>query len=204
LLLPFALVVGGHWKPFGVATITVVCMIALSLFAFGMDPWYGLIGTTELTREGFQFGAYSLTAMTSVMGMLQLAGADFATAWTVQVGSGLAALAAVVWAWRNASAGPTHLGLQIAVRCAATRLSVPLAYSYDLALLVPAMAWIGADMKQRGAGIGQIAVFALTTVAILPLKLVASATHVQYAPLLSLVFLLIAMSRLHALRRDGT
>ncbi len=204
LLLPFALVAGGHWKPFGIATITVVGMVSLSLFAFGMDPWYGLIGTTELTLQGFQGGAYALSAMTSVLGMLQLAGVDFATAWTIQIGVGLAALAAVVWAWRNASAAPTHLGLPIAVLCAATLLSVPMAYCYDLALLVPAMAWIGADMKQRGAGIGQVAVFALATVAILPLKPIADATHIQYAPLLSLAFLLIALSRLHALRRDST
>ncbi|MBI2751685.1 MAG: DUF2029 domain-containing protein [Burkholderiales bacterium] len=204
LLLPFALVAGGHWKPFGVATITVVGMVALSLFAFGMDPWYGLIGTAELAREGFQVGAYALPAMTSVLGMLQLTGVNFATAWSVQIGAGLVALAAVVWAWRSAHAvPPTQLGLQIAVLCAATLLSVPLAYCYDLALLVPAMAWIGADMKQRGAGIGQMAVFALATVAILPLKLVAGATHVQYAPLLSLAFLLIAMTRLHTLRRES-
>jgi alpha-1,2-mannosyltransferase len=203
ILLPLALVVGGHWKPFGVATITVVGMIAVSIFAFGMDPWYGLIGTADFSSQGFQAGAYDWSAMVTVLGMARLAGVELGMAAKVQAVAALAAAATVAWAWRQQRAEPAHLGLQIAVVCAATLLTVPLAYCYDLVVLVPATAWIWADMRQRGASIGLVALFAIAVAAILPLKMIAGATHFQYAPLLSLVFLLIAMARLHTLRRQA-
>jgi alpha-1,2-mannosyltransferase len=202
LLLPLALVAGGHWKPFGIATITVVGMIVFSIFDFGMDPWYGLIGTAELSSQGFQAGAYEWSAMASVLGMARLAGAELGVAWNLQVLAALAACAAVVWAWWQRRPQPAQLGLQIAVVCAATLLAVPLLYCYDLALLVPASAWIWADMRQRGVATGQLALFVAAVAAILPLKAIAGATHFQYGPLLSLIFLLIAVSRLHVLRRQ--
>jgi alpha-1,2-mannosyltransferase len=202
ILLPLALVVGGHWKPFGIATITVVGMIVVSIFAFGMDPWYGLIGTAELLNQGFQVGAYDWAAMVSVLGMGRLAGIDLGIAWKLQALTAVAAAAAVIWAWRQQRAEPAYLGLQIAVVCTATLLAVPLAYCYDLVLLVPAIAWIWADMRQRGASMRQLALLGLTTVAILPLKMIAGTIHFQYGPLLSLVYLLIAMARLQSLRRQ--
>lgn len=202
ILIPLALVLGGHWKPFGVATLTLVGMIVVSLVAFGLDPWYGLIGTAELSSQGFRVGAYELTAMTSVLGMVQLAGGSIETAWKVQALTGLVALATLVWAWLDKRAQPAHLGLQIAVLCAATVLCVPLIYCYDLVILVPAMAWIGADMHQRGVTRNQAGLFAMAILALLPLKTVAAITHFQSGPLISLVFLLIALSRLHTLRRE--
>lgn len=204
LLLPLALVAGGHWKPFGIATITVVGMIVFSIFAFGMDPWYGMIGTAEMSSQGFQAGAYEWAAMASVLGMAHLAGIDAGLAWKVQAVAALAASVAVIWAWRQSRPQPAQLGLQIAVVCAATLLAVPLVYCYDLALLVPAIAWIWADMRQRGASGRQLAFFVLAVAAILPLKAIAGATHFQYGPLLSLVFLLIALARLQTLRRQAS
>lgn len=202
ILIPLALVLGGHWKPFGIATLTLFGLVALSLLAFGMDPWYGLIGTMELSRQGFQAGAYELTAMVSVWSLMQLAGASIETAWKVQALSALVGVAALGWAWMNQRARPAHLGLQGAILCTATVLCVPLIYCYDLVILVPAMAWIVVDMQQRGTTLGQVSLFALAALTLLPLKLIAATMHFQPAPLISLIFLLIAMSRLHALRRD--
>lgn len=203
VLIPFALVAGEHWKPFGIATITVVSLIAASVLAFGMDPWYGLIGTLEFYGQGFEAGAYSYWDLVTVQGMFRLAGAGMSMAWTAQSAAAAAALAAVLWAWRHRGSRPAHLGLQTAVLCSSTLLAVPMAYSYDLVLLMPAAAWIAADMKERGATVAEVSALALALAAILPLKAIAGAGHFQYAPLISLTLLAIALLRLHSLRHQA-
>lgn len=200
VLIPLALVAGDHWKPFGVATITVVGLIAASVFAFGMDPWYGLIGTLDFYSRGFEAGAYSYTDLATVQGMFYLAGADPRAAWRAQVFSALFSVAVVFWAWRHKWAHSAHLGLQSAVLCAATLLTVPMAYGYDLVLLTPAAAWIWADMRERSASVAEVSCLAVALAAILPLKPIASAVHFQYGPLISLAMLAVAVSRLHSLR----
>lgn len=202
VLVPLALVAGEHWKPFGVATITVVTMIALSLASFGMDPWYGLIGTLEFYRQGFGAGAYSYQDMVTVQGMLQLAGVDAQTAWRAQLLAALISVGAVTWAWRCKHGHSDHLGLQIAVLCSATLLAVPMAYSYDMVLLIPGAAWLWADMQKRGATREQAALV-LTLAALLPMKAIAGATGLQYGPVISAILLGIASFRLHELRRES-
>lgn len=203
ILVPFALVAGEHWKPFGIAAITLVALVVASVQAFGMDPWYGLIGTIEFYRSGFEAGAYSYEDLVTVQGMLRLAGAGPDIAWKVQMVAAAGALAAVVWAWWHKRSQPSHVGLQTAVLGAATLLAVPMAYSYDLVLLMPGVAWLWADMRERGASLAEVLALALPLAAILPLKAIAGAIHFQYAPLVSLALLVLAVVRLNGLRRQA-
>lgn len=202
ILVPLALVLGGHWKPFGVATITVVVLVVASVICFGMDPWYGMIGTAEFYGAGFDANAYHWPAMVTVLGALRLAGVGVAVAAKVQMLSAVAATLIVAWAWwRGAVGKPSEaaLGLQSAVVCAATLLAVPMAYLYDLPLLIAAVAWLWADMRRRGAGRGEQMLLAVTVVAMLPLKWIATTTALQYGPLLSGVVLYLAVARLRSL-----
>ena len=156
LFLPLALVAGGHWKPFGVATLTVVGLVLASLFAYGPDPWYALFGTLEHHWRSFDRGLLDGRAMTTPLALVHHLGADVETARRLQLwfAGGLALL--VAWVWRRGGEESDLLALRAAVLCCATLLAVPLAYLYDLPLLVMAGLFLAQDMVRHGARRGEV------------------------------------------------
>ncbi len=171
ILIPFALAAGGHWRAFGGASATVVGLIAISIAAFGMDPWYGFIGTIDFHLQGYEAGVFAWKVMTTVLSALKLSGVALSDAWVVQhlVTLCTGVLVAVAW-WRHRA--EEHLdGLRYALLCCGTLLALPFAYVYELVLLVPAVAWFWRDWEARGGKRWEIylAVAALTTP--LPIRL---------------------------------
>lgn len=150
VLIPFALICGLHWKAFWSATATVIASILLSTAILGMDPWYGFIGTLFANLRGFETGIYKWWIMPSAMGALHQAGLDLTWAARGQILATAATLATVAWAWWRSPQREELLDLQCAVLCTATLLAVPMVYLYDQMLLVPALAWLWRDMRQRG------------------------------------------------------
>jgi hypothetical protein len=150
VLIPLALICGGYWKTFATAALTVIGTILLSLLLLGPDPWYGFIGTAAFHLRGFEHDAYKWGAMTTVLGALHQAGLDVATAWKGQLAAALVAVLVVCRSWWWSPSRPCRPGIEAAILCTATLLAVPMAYLYDLMLLVPAMAWLWHDMRERG------------------------------------------------------
>ena len=150
LLIPIALICGAHWKAFWTATMTVIAGAIATVWLFGADSWFGFIGTLLSNMRGFEQGAYNWSAMPSVLGALHQAGLDLDWAWRGQMLAAAVALAAVGWGWWSQPGRTPSPGLDAALLCAATLLAVPMVYLYDLMLLVPAIAWLWADMRDRG------------------------------------------------------
>jgi alpha-1,2-mannosyltransferase len=150
LLIPIALICGAHWKTFWTAVATVIAMVIATILLFGADIWFGFIGTLLSNLRGFEHGIYNWSVMPSVLGALHQAGIDLNWAWRGQMLATGLALATVGWAWWWHPARPARLKLQAAILCAATLLAVPMVYLYDLMLLVPAIAWLWADMRDHG------------------------------------------------------
>lgn len=182
VLIPFALAAGGHWRAFGAATLTVLATIALSVLVLGDDPWFAFIGTTLFHLEGFQVGAFALPAMATVWGALRLAGMATEQAWTAQFAVSALMLALVVWAWFVGRRHPESHGLQAAILCLATPLTLPLAFLYDLVLIVPAAGWLLADMLRRSAGREEYALLAGGMGVLLGAKELAKVLSLQIAP----------------------
>lgn len=170
LLVPFALLAGGHWRVFASAAATVAAMVLASILAFGLEPWFAFVGTTFFHMEGFQHGAFAWKIMTSVLSLAYLSGASLDTAWEAQAWAtaGGVVLVSLVW-WRGRQR-PDGLGLQAAVLCSAIPLAVPAIYLYDLVLLVVALAWLLQDMKRRGCEVWEAAVLALAMLGLLAVK----------------------------------
>ncbi|RDB42459.1 DUF2029 domain-containing protein [Halomonas sp. DQ26W] len=196
VLIPIALAAGGHWRVFVSASLTVVAMVVGSVLLLGMDAWYGFIGTLLFSLEGFGAGAYAWHAMTSVLSTVNLAGASLEFAWAVQLltSGAMVLLVAAVW-YRGRSEPATH-GLQCAVLCLAATLAVPLVYLYDLIMVVPAAAWLLADLRARGGRSGEYLCLGGALALILPLYLIASRLGFQLGALPSAVLLGLALSRL--------
>lgn len=196
ILIPLALVAGGHWKPFGVATITVVAAVVASILAYGADPWYAYIGTFVHHFGGFAAGAFEWRAMVSVLAALHMSGMALDQAWTLQYGVAAAVALATLWSWHFAAGDAARLRLAAAVLCAATLLAVPLAYTYDMVLAVPAAAWIWRDLKERGGAAGEYALLAVVGVLALLLRPLAYDAGLQLGPLVSLGLFGLALRRL--------
>ncbi len=197
ILIPLAFLAGGHWRAFAAATVTVLAMIAASVLAFGDDPWFAFIGTALFHLEGFAAGAYDLVPMTTVLATLRLAGASLDTAWAAQYASAALMALLVAWAWWRGRRRPDTLGLQAAVLCLATLLAVPMAYLYDLVLLVPAAAWLWADFTERGARRWERVALIGALAAILAVKAVAGFGLQLGAPIVA-VLLGLAVCRYRA------
>lgn len=203
ILIPLALVAGGHWQPFGVATITVVAAVAASIAVFGADPWYAYIGTLAHHFGGFGAGAYEWRAMVSVLAGLQMSGVSPEQTWLGQYLAAALAALATLWSWRAAAGDAARMRLAAAVLCAATLLAVPLAYTYDLVLAVPAAGWIWRDLRARGGATAEYALLWTAALLALLLKPLAYAAGIQAGPLVSLILFGLALRRLAASARGA-
>ena len=201
LLIPLALIAGGHWRAFGAATSTVIATIAASVLAFGDDPWFGFIGTALFHLGGFAAGAFNFVPMTTVLATLCMAGVPLETAWLAQYVSTAAMAGVVAWTWWRGRARPETLGLQAAILCLATPLAVPMAYLYDLVLIVPAAAWVWVDLQAGGARRWESMVLAGALAALLAVKEVAGAFGVQLGAVIVAILLALALRRFRAALR---
>lgn len=195
VLIPLALLAGRHWQAFGVATITTVGLIVASVFLFGMDPWYAFIGTFGFHLEGFQQHAFSWRAMTTVLSSVYLVTRDLGSAWIAQYMVAALVALIVAWAWSRDHAQPAARGLQAAILCAGTPLVVPMAYLYDLTLLVPAAAWIWTDIRHRGGRVWESAAWVLSLAAILSVRLIYDWTGLQVGTLFVAALFSLALYR---------
>jgi alpha-1,2-mannosyltransferase len=202
ILVPVALAAGGRWQTFASAALTVVALIALSIAILGINPWYGFIGTTLFHLDGFEAGAYTWNSMTSILSAAHLAGVPIAHAWTLQYATAAVAALCVGVVWAIGRRRPETLGLQSAILCLATPLAIPMVYLYDLVIIVPATAWIWADMQRRGTDACEVALLALSFSALIASFLMASHLDIQIGPALVAVLLGLALRRfVSALRK---
>ena len=146
LLLPVALLCGGHWRCMASAVATALVLAGLSLLAFGWAPWPAFVAQAARAEALIDSGAVPWSLMPTVLPALRLAGLSERIADGGQLLAGLIALACVVWAWRR----PGSPGLKAAVLCLATFLALPFAYAYDLTLLtLPLFWWAKAGVRRR-------------------------------------------------------
>lgn len=149
ILVPLALIAGGHWRALATATLTVCGMVVATLLLFGTEAWLGFLATTLQGLGDVTGTTHAWNSSVSAAGAVQLAGASGWGVWAAQAAALTIAVAAVLWGWRRRGAQwyPRQAGLL----CAAALLASPTAYLYDLLLLAPAAAWLVVDLRRLGA-----------------------------------------------------
>jgi hypothetical protein len=136
ILLPFALIAGGHWRAFVTAGVVASGVFGLTVLLFGVDAWTGFLHqtmpgmTAQLLHD---YGIPPQRAMPTIMVTLQGWGVSTPLAGFGQGLSTLAAIAAVIWAWREPG---VDRDWRNALTCAAVLLATPFGYVYDM---IPAM-----------------------------------------------------------------
>lgn len=198
VLLPLALAAGGHWRCFAAATASVLGLMVVSGVLFGIDAWYGFIGATIANFGGFAAGAYAWKSMASVLSTAVMAGLSIDSAWRLQIVASAIVALLVAWVWWRGRSLPETAGLQAATVCLATPLVVPMVYFYDLAIIVPGVAWVWADFRRHGARVWERGLLFGSFAAMLGALYVASRTGIQLGGILAAVLAIIGLARFRA------
>jgi hypothetical protein len=162
LLIPVALIAGGHWRAFLGAACAALALVAASLALFGVATWSAFLTAAAASGDVYAGQAIFMGGLTSTFGALMAAGATRQTAFVVQGVVTVLAAAAVALVWRPGfQEGRAPLPVRAAVLLAATPVAVPVLMFYDLMLVFVALVWISRAKLADGAPAW------LTTIAVL-------------------------------------
>ena len=148
LLMPVALIAGGHWRAAGAAALAVAGLVAASGTAFGWESWGAFLASRAAAGAayGLSDGGIDLAGATSPFGLVLALGGGFRVAAGLQAVAVAGAAAAVGWAWR----GRVPFAAGAAVLLAAIPIAAPVGMFYDLVLTGVAAAWLVRDGGERG------------------------------------------------------
>jgi arabinofuranan 3-O-arabinosyltransferase len=145
ILIPVALIAGGHWRAIAAATATVVVLALASWGAFGLDTWVAFFHSlSSASQSSLEQGRADWAKLQSVFGLVRMMGGSNALAWAAQ--GTLAAIVAVALGllWR----GRAEFGVKAAALVTGALLATPYIFLYDLVALAVPMAFLlraGAD-----------------------------------------------------------
>jgi alpha-1,2-mannosyltransferase len=147
ILIPFALVAGGHVRAFAAATATVVAAVTCSWLMFGTGAWMAFSDSLEFTRTVvLEQGGAGFHKIQSVFAAFRLWGAPVKIAYAAQAATMAIVAAALIVLWRSAAA----FSLKAAALLAGATLATPYVLDYDLMLMAPALAFFVAHALERG------------------------------------------------------
>lgn len=138
LLIPFALVAGGHWRSIGAAGATVLLASLAALLAWGTEPWLAFFAHMRTIFDYSGSNAELANKLQTLFGALVRLGVPVTQALAAQMALGAAAAIAVTLVWTSRAA----FELKAASLACASLLASPYLFLYDLCLLVVALAFL--------------------------------------------------------------
>jgi hypothetical protein len=194
LLLPVALVAGGHWRAIVVAALTTLLAAGASIALFGVGIWADFLASTADTRtmleSGMNFGHYY--KMQSVFAAARLLGSPTLLAYSLQALVALGSVAAIAWAWWQRTGDPD---MKNAMLMAATPLTTAFIFDYDLMLLGPPIAWLARKGITDGALPCERTTLVAAFLAPFVSRVVGMYTHLLLAPVFIAALLVVIIRR---------
>ena len=137
LLIPLALLAGGHWRAIAGATLTVAATALATVAAWGLEPWRGFVWMMGWSRVALlEQGATGFQKIQSVFAAVRLNGGSVELAYALHGLVACAAAAAVVLAGRSQA----DWRLKGALLMTGALISTPYVLDYDMVVLGPALA----------------------------------------------------------------
>ncbi|MCP9629660.1 DUF2029 domain-containing protein [Rhodopseudomonas palustris] len=183
LVIPLALVAAGRWRSFAAAAVTVVALVAVATFAFGLDIWSGFAASAEMSRKLLlEQGNVGFEKLQSAFASVRMLGGSIPLAYGLQAALSVAIIGGTVWAWRK----PCDAAVRNALLVLATLLASPHTLDYDLMLLGPAIAFMVSAGVSGGFRRYEISALAAAWVIPLLTRSIAGMTAVSLGLLISL------------------
>jgi len=160
LLIPFALLAGGYGRAFLAAALTVAGIVAVTLIAFGIEPWLALPEQVQRISGSFSQLA-SIAKLQSVYGFARALGVSTQAALALQLCVAAALAGWVIWLWRRPDIA---YELKAAGLAAAITLASPYQFVYDLTILTIAQAFLLRHLATQAIRLTEIAGLVLANV----------------------------------------
>jgi len=139
VLIPFVLLIGGHYKVIVSSTLTALSIILITTAWLGPQIWMDFYQSLEVSRglvlESGMIGWFKLQ---SVYATLRIWGASNELAYWLHavIACSVAVIVFVIWS------RPVDPTLKFAALISGSSLLSPYIYDYDLAMLAPAIGWV--------------------------------------------------------------
>jgi alpha-1,2-mannosyltransferase len=193
VLIPLALMAGGHWRVFWAATVTACLFVTASVVAFGPETWSAFQLSTEFTRAVIlEQGATGWEKIQSFFSLIRGLGGSLYLAYAIQALATLSMALAVIWLWR----GPSSFNLKAAGLVVASLIATPYVLDYDLIILGLAIVFLVAEGKASEFHSWEISFLAALWVWPLIARSVAAASTIQFTPVLlsGLMLMIVSIS----------
>jgi hypothetical protein len=146
LLIPIALLAGGHGRAFVAAAAAVLALVGVSGWMFGLQSWTAFLQAMAGSQAVYTTHAVDLAGLTSPYGAMLTLGQGPWRAGIVQAIVTLCAAVVVGIVWRRRLSLP----IRAAVLLAAIPVATPIVMFYDLMLSGLAIAWLVRAGQARG------------------------------------------------------
>lgn len=161
LLVPLALLAGGHWRAIGAATLTVLATGFASLAVFGAGTWAAFLAQAPEANRWLVEAVVPISKFASLFALARQMDLPLSVAFVLQAVLALGAVAAVVLVWRHPYEAGLRGLLRGAVLVSATCVTTPFILDYDLALLALPVAVLVQLGLSRGFCAHEVPVLAL-------------------------------------------
>jgi hypothetical protein len=142
LLIPVALLAGGHWRAILGATASALGLVALSIACFGVATWQAFLTAAATSGAVYSGNAIFMGGLTSPYRALMVSGFPREFAFAAQAAVILLTALIVALVWHQGRRARAPLPIRAAVLLAATPVAVPLLMFYDLMLVLVALVWL--------------------------------------------------------------
>ena len=140
LLIPIALVAGGHWRVIGWAALSTAVLVAVSAAVLGTDSWVAFIDSVVRINDAILIdGGTDFSKLQSLYGYIRALGGGAEAAWLAHGALVLFLATFVAWIWRS----DATFDLKAAALATATILASPYAFIYDFVALAIPLAFLG-------------------------------------------------------------
>jgi len=141
VLIPVALVAGGHWRTIAWAAAGTLAVVALSTAIMGAAYWPQFFTAVRFMSGLMETEIVRFERMMTWYALARLGGAGHGTAFALQLAVTAACVLAIAWIWRR----PATLDLKAAALCTAIPLATPYAYHYEMTLTLAAALFLARD-----------------------------------------------------------
>jgi len=139
VLIPVALVAGGHWRAIGTAILTVAALLALSTLTLGADIWHAFAGSTTFTQTVvLEAGGTGWEKIQSIFSAVRMWGGSVPLAYAAQFALAVTLATTLAWLWRSDAA----FELKAAALAVGSLLATPYVLDYDLVVSGLAIAYL--------------------------------------------------------------
>jgi len=147
VLIPIALLAGGHWRSIGAAGLTVLGLVALSYLTLGSSVWQAFAASTTFTQTVvLEAGGTGWEKIQSIFSAVRMWGGSVPLAYAAQATLATALAITLAWLWRSGAA----FELKAAALAAACLLATPYVLDYDLVVAGISIAYLARLGLARG------------------------------------------------------